>query len=168
MRQGAAFQFIQELIGDYAHVMKMSENPSSFYVETAIQSLHAAADVFLAIEEHRNSKKKKETADLLQDNYERLASERMKHYCSDEIQKIDLMYEEVRQQINAGEFRNTKVMEIIPYLRDDLKKTIDLYSYIQARYDYLDSLKVEERLRKAVRDYNRLINISIEEDETNG
>ena len=168
MRQGAAFQFIQELIGDYTHVMEMSENPRLFCIETAIESLHAAADVFQAIEEHRNTQRKIETAHQLQDKYKELAHERLANYSKEEAKRIDVLYEKVKQQINSGRFRDAEVTKFISCLRDDLNKVVDIYTDIQGNPDYPDRFQVEERFRKTLRDYRKLITLFIEEDESNG
>ena len=163
MRRGSAFQFIQELIGDYAHVMEISENPRLLYIETIIESLHTAANVFQAIEEHRNTQKKKETVNQLEKDYNELANDRLANYSIEEAKKIDALYEKVKQQISAGRFRDAEVIQFISYLGADLKKVNDIYSSIQRLPDYPDSFKIEERLRKAMRDYRKLITLFIEE-----
>ena len=168
MRQGVAFQFIRELIGDYNHVMKMSQNPQLFCIEAAIESLHAAADVFQAIEEHRNTQSKIETAKKLQEKYQELAHEHMVDYSIEEARRIDVLYEKVKQQISMGIFTDTEVKKFITCLRDNLSKVVEIYRDIQGNPDYRNSYQVEERLRKALRDYQKLITLFIEEDETNG
>ena len=65
MRQEAAFRFIPELIGDITHTMELSGNPKLLYVEAAVNTLHMAADVFGSVEEHKNTKRKKETKQAL-------------------------------------------------------------------------------------------------------
>lgn len=168
MRQGSAFIFIHELIGDIAHTMELSGNPKLLYVESAINTLHMAADVFESIEEHRNTKQKKETKQALQEKYSELERERTDHYIQEAVNNIDITYEQLKMQVRDGQFRSMEVRKFIKCLEEELYKTVDIFNDIQVDPDYPDRDKVGEIMRRTLRDHNRILTIFIEEEEKDG
>ena len=168
MRQEAAFRFIPELIGDITHTMELSGNPKMLYVEAAVNTLHMAADVFGAVEEHINTKRKKETKQLLQEKYIAMEKTRTDHYIQEAILNIDNTYERLKMKVRDGQFRDTEVRKFIGCLKEELHKVIDIFNDMQIDPDYQDREKVEEVTRKSLRDYNKLLTIFIEEEEKDG
>lgn len=168
MSKDAAFRFVPELIGDYAHVMELSNNPKLLYVETAVKSLHMAADVFMAVEEHKNTKLKLNTKQVLQEKYEELERIRLDNYETEAVRRLDVLYEAVKSKLQKGQFRDTEVIGFIQYLQKDLRKVIDIFKSIQVDPDYPEKPRIEEITRRTLRDYNKLITIFFEEEETNG
>lgn len=168
MRQGAAFRFIPELIGDATHVMEMSENPKLLYIEAAIGTLHMAADVFEAVEEHINTKRKNEAEQIIRKRYRELADIRTKNYREEELRTLDITFEKVKTKIRDGHFRDNAVRGFINSLKNELHKVLDIFSGIQIDPDYPDRAKIEELTRKSLRDYNKLLTIYIEEENEDG
>lgn len=168
MRQTRAFQFIPELIGDFAHTMELSSNPKLLYVEVAISTLHMAADVFQTIEEHINTKSKKETEQAILDMYSGLGKKRTENYVQEAVRQIDVAYEYIRIKVRNGQFRDKEVRNFISCLKEELYKVIEIFSEMQMKPDFPNRGKVEEVTRKTLRDYNKLLNIFIEEEENDG
>ena len=168
MRQEAAFRFIPELIGDIAHTMELSGNPKMLYVEAAVNTLHMAADVFESVEEHLNTKRKKDTKQILQEKYSELERERIDHYTQESVSSIDITYERLKIKMRDGQFRDAEVRKFINCLREELHKVIDVFNDMQIDPDYPDRSKVEEVTRKSLRDYKKLLTIFIEEEEKDG
>ncbi len=169
MRKTAAFQFIPELIGDFAHVMEMSGNPKRLYVETAIETLHAAASALAVFNEHKNTKKKKETEEALQKEYDDLRKKQIEHYEEEEVRKLDIAYEKVKLKIQGGQFRDKEVRSFIRYVEQDLQKAMEILNQIMHMdRDRYDISNIEEVARKVLRDYNKLLTIFIEEESGNG
>ena len=168
MRQEAAFRFIPELIGDIAHTMELSGNPKLLYVEAAVNTLHMAADVFDAVEEHMNTKRKKETKQALKQKNSELKKARTDHYIQEAVSNIDNTYERLKIKVRDGQFRDTEVRKIISCLKEELYKVIDIFNDMQIDTNYPDRDKVEEVTRKSLRDYKRLLTIFIEEEEKDG
>ena len=168
MKTDKAFHFIPELLGDYAHVMEISGNPNRLYVETAVSTLHMAASVFEAFEEHRITQQKRGAEEFLQEKYERLREERYENYIEETIRKIDADYERVKDKIGKGQIRSKEVRKFIKCLQDELLKAVDIFNDMKTDPDYPDVAKVEEVIRKSWHDYNKLLSIYIEEDEDNG
>lgn len=168
MRQEAAFRFITELIGDITHTMELSGNPQLLYVEAAVNTLHMAADVFESVEEHINTKRKKETKQALQEKYRELEKVRTDHYIQEAVHIIDNTYERLKTRVRDGQFRDTEVRKFINCLKEELHKVIDIFNDMQIDPDYPDREKVEEVTRKSLRDYKKLLTIFIEEEEKDG
>lgn len=157
MRREAAFRFIPELIGDIAHTMELSGNPKLLYVEAAVNTLHMAADVFDAVEEHINTKRKKETKQVLKEKYSELKKARTEHYIQEAVHNIDNTYERLKIKVRDGQFRDTEVRKFINCLKEELHKVIEIFNDMQIDPDYPDREKVEEVTRKSLRDYNKLL-----------
>jgi hypothetical protein len=168
MRQEAAFRFIPELIGDITHAMELSGNPKLLYVEAAVNTLHMAADVFESVEEHINTKRKKETKQPLQEKYSELERTRTDHYIQEAVRNIDNTYERLKMKVSDGQFRDMEVGKFIDCLKEELHKVIDIFNDMQIDPDYPDRSKVEEVTRKSLRDYKKLLTIFIEEEEKDG
>ena len=168
MSKDAAFRFIPELLGDYAHVMELSRNPKLLYVEAAVKTLHMASDIFLAVEEHRNTKLKAKTKQALQENYKELERARTENYETEAVRKLDVLYETVKNKLREGQFRDSEVIGFIQYLHKDLKKVLEIFKTMQVDPDYPEKARIEEITRRTLRDYNKLITLFFEEDETNG
>lgn len=165
MRKEKAFQFIPELIGDVARTMELSGNPTELYVEAAVNTLHMAADVFESVEEHINTKRKKETKQALQEKYSELERTRTNHYIQEAVRNIDNTYERLKMKVRDGQFRDMEVGKFIGCLKEELHKVIDIFNDMQIDPDYPDRSKVEEVTRKSLRDYKKLLIIFIEEEE---
>ena len=168
MRKGAAFRFISELLGDFEHVMELSGNPKLLYVDTAVNTLHAAADVFQTFEEYGNTKRKKETLEAIKKKYTDLEGLRLKNYQDEEIRRLDKAYERIKNKIRDGQFRDREVRSFIQSLEKDLKKALGIFQEIQADPDYPERAQVEEITRRTIRDYQKLLTIYIEEEEKDG
>lgn len=168
MRQKAAFRFIPQLIGDIAHTMELSGNPQMLYVEAAINTLHMAADVFETVQEHENTKRKKQAKQTLQEKYSELKEERTDHYIQETVRNIDITYERLKIRVRDGQFRDTEVRKFLNCLTQELHKVIDIFNDMQINPDYPDRAKVEEVTRKVLRDYNKLLTIFVEEEEKDG
>jgi len=167
-RQEAAFRFIPELIGDIAHTMELSGNSKLLYVEAAVNTLHMAADVFESVEEHVNTKRKKEIKQALQEKYSELEKARTDHYIQEAVCNIDNTYERLKIRVRDGQFRDMEVRKFINCLKEELHKVIDIFNDVQINPDYPDREKVEEVTRKSLRDYKKLLTIFIEEEEKDG
>lgn len=168
MRREAAFRFIPELIGDITHTMELSENPKLFYVEAAINTLHMAADIFESFEEHKNTKRIRETKQVLLEKYSDLERTRKDHYIQEAVRNIDNEYERLKIKVRDGQFRDAEVRKFITCLKKDLHKVIGIFNDMQLDPDYQDRSKVEEVTRKSLRDYNRLLTVLIEEEKKDG
>lgn len=168
MRKGAAFRFIPELLGDFEHVMELSGNPKLLYVDSALNTMHAASDVFQTFEEYGNTKRKIETLEAIKKKYKDLEGIRLKNYQDEEIHRLDIAYEKVKNKIQNGQFGDKEVRSFIQSLEKDLKKAVGLFQEIQADPDYPERAQVEEIARKTIRDYQKILRIYIEEEEKNG
>lgn len=168
MRQEVAFRFIPELIGDITHTMELSGNPKLLYVEAVVNTLHMAADVFESVEEHKNTKRKKETKQALQEKYSELEKARTDHYIQEAVRNIDNTYERLKIKVRDGQFRDKEVRKFINCLKEELHKVIDIFNDMQIDPDYPNRSKVEEVTRKSLRDYKKLLTIFIEEEEKDG
>ena len=168
MKKEAAFNFIPELIGDFSYVMKLSKNPVAMYVEAAVRTLHTAVDVYTAIEEYGNTKRKKATKQVMQQKYDDLKSVATLNYQTEELGRLDSEYEKVKSKIHDGKYLDREAREFIKYLQADLKRVYSIFQHIQIDPDYPERTKVEEVARKTLRDYNRLLTICIEEEEIDG
>lgn len=168
MRHKAAFQFIPELIGDFGHVMKLSENPKQLYIETAINTLHSAASVFSAAREHNNTKQKRETAFKLSQMYDEMDRARTDNYVEEAVRKLDITYEAIKSRISDGQFGDKAVRDFIRCLKENLNRMISILNCMQLEEQFSDSDKAEEITRRTLRDYNKLIKVFIEEDEEDG
>ena len=113
MGQNEAFRFIPELIGDIAHVMELSENPTQLYIEVAVNTLHMAADLFESVEEHKNTKRKKEAKQSLQEKYSELERVRTDHYIQEAVRNIDNIYERLKIRVRDGQISDTEVRKFI-------------------------------------------------------
>ena len=164
MKGKAAFRFIPELIGDIGHTRELSKNPKLLYIEAAINTLRMAADVFQAVEEHRNTKRKKETKQIIQEKYRNLEQTRMINHLEEAVRNIDINYERVKLKIRDGKIRDKEVREFITCLKNELHKAIDIFNEMQVEPDYPDRDTVEEVTRRALRDYNKLIILFIGEE----
>ena len=168
MRKEAAFNFIPELIGDFSHVMELSGNPKALYVEAAVGTLHTAVNVFAAFQEYGNTKRKKATKRAIQQKYEDLKSAATLNYQTEELRRLDIEYEKVKNKIHDGKFRDREVRGFIKYLQTDLQKVYEIFQHTQVDPDYPERTRVEEVARKTLRDYKKLITIYIEEEEKDG
>ena len=168
MRQDSAFKFIPELIGDFTHVMEMSESPRLLYVETAINALHAATDIFNVIEEHTNTKRMEQTKEPLKKRYDELEQARIINYERETIQRMDVEYAKLKDRIRDGQLKDKAVRAFINSLKDELHKAIDILNKTQIEPNVPKRASIEETVRKAIKAYNNLLSILIEEDRNNG
>ena len=165
MRGEAAFRFIPELIGDISRTRELSNNPKLLYIEAALNTLHMAADVFTAIEEYRNTRRKKDEKQIIQEEYSKLEQARTDNYMQEAVRKIDNYYERVKLKVRAGKFRDGEVRKFITSLKNDLYKAIEIFNEVQVEPDYPNREVVEEVTRKALRDYNKILTILIGEEK---
>lgn len=165
MRKEVAFNFIQELIGDYAHVMELSRNPKMLYIETAFETLHTAVEVYGTFEEYNNTKRKMETKQIIQQKYNDLKTEATLNYTLEESRRLDVEYEKVKSKINDKNFRDKEVQDFIKYLKMDLQKVYKIFQKAQVDPDYPERTRIEEIARRTLRDYNKLLTIFIEEEK---
>ena len=171
MKREAAFRFIPELIGDIAHTMELSGDSKLLYVEAAVNTLHMAADMFDAVEEHINTKRKKETKQALKEKYSGLEKARTEHYIQEAVRNIDNSYQRLKIKVREGQFRDMEVRKFINCLKEELHKVIDIFNDMQIDPDYPDREnreKVEEVTRKSLRNYKNLLTIFIEEEAKDG
>ena len=168
MRRDKAFRIIPALIGDFAHVKELSSNPTLLYIEAAVESLHAAVDVFMLFEEYSNSKYKKEIEKAIRNKYQELGKKRLDDYEKEAVQKIDLRYRELKLLISDGRYKDDRVSKYIISLRKELYRIIDIFPIIQGDPDYPDKSGLEEALRRVMRAYNKLLTLYIQEDRNNG
>lgn len=164
MRQGVAFRFIPELLENFEHVIELSANPKLLYVDTAVNTLHAATDVFQAFEKYGNTKRKQETLEAIQKKYKELEGARLKNYQEEMLCRLDNEYEKVKNKIKDRQFRDQEVRSFIQTLERNLEKTLVIFQEIDSDPDYPEHARVEEITRKTIRDHNKLITIYIEEE----
>ncbi len=164
MRGEAAFRFIPELIGDIGRTMELSNNPKLLYIESALNTLHMAADVFTTIEEHRKTRRKKDAKQIIQEEYSKLEQARTDNYIQEAVRKIEIYYERVKLKVRDGKFRDREVRKFITSLKNDLYKAIEVFNEVQIEPDYPNREAVEEVTRKALRDYKKILTIFIGED----
>lgn len=165
MRGEAAFRFIPELIGDIIRTRELSNNPKLLYIEAALNTLHMAADVFTAIEEHRNTRRKKDAKQIIQEEYTKLEQARTDNYMQEAVREIDIYYERVKLKVRDGKFRDREVRIFITSLKNDLYKAVEIFNEVQVEPDYPNREAVEEVTRKALRDYNKLLTLFIGEEK---
>ena len=165
MRQETAFRFIPELIGDFSQTMELSNNPQLMYVDTAVNTLHMASNVFNLVSEHNNTKRKRELLKKLQAKYGEIEKTRIDHFVQETIQEVDIEYEKTRTKIKQGKFRDKEVSACIRRLKENLYKMLDIFNEIQKDPDDPNRQQIEEVTRRAFRDYNNLINNYIVEEE---
>ena len=163
MKREAAFKLIPELIGDCAHVIELSGNPERMYIEAAIKTLHTAANVFEAVEEHRITKRMRKTKEEIEQSYSEMKIERKNNFIEEAVRDLDFKYEKVKLKIQDREYRDKGVRVFISCLKDALHKTITAFQNLQTDPDYAEWTNVEEITRKTLRDYNRLLKMFIEE-----
>jgi len=162
MRKGAAFHFIPELVGDFAHVMALSGNPYLLCVETAIETLHMGSNIFSAIAEHANTKQKEKTYETIKSKYNDIEKERIKHFEIERMQSLDIQYESVKAKIIDRNVRDESVRGFISILQKELSKTIDLLENMNCENDQEELKNAHEVLRRAVRDYSKLVSLYID------
>ena len=165
MKREIAFRFIPELIGDIAHTIELSGNPKMLYVESAINTLHMAADVLQSVEEHINTKQKNEIKKALQEKYSEMERVRTDHYIQEAVRNIDITYEQIKIQVKNGQFRNVEVRNFIKCLKEELHKVIDIFNDIQVDPDYPNRDNIEEITRRTLQDYKNLLTVFIEEEK---
>ena len=168
MREGTAFHFIPELLGDINRVIELSGNPKRLYIEAAIGTLHSAASVFACVQDHINTKHKEEISQILNENYKDLDEKKNMNHIEEELCKIDIAYESVKLKIQNGQFRDVTVKQFINKIKDELHRVYGIFKIIQADSDYSDKSKIEEVARKTLRDYNKIITVCIEEEKIDG
>lgn len=168
MRKVAAFSFIPELIGSFSHVIELSGNPKALYVEAAVGTLHVAVDVFVAFQEYGNTKRKIIIKQAMQQKYGDLKSAATLNHQTEELRRLDIEYEKVKNKIHDGKFCDSEVQGFIEYLQTDLKKICEIFQQTQVDPDYPERTRVEDITRKTLRDYKNLLTICIEEEEKNG
>lgn len=168
MNKKPAFRFIPELIGDITHVMELSKNPSQLYLESAISTLHAGFDVYQAVIERRNTEEKEKTKQQIQQVYDKLQEERVNNYEQEILNQINVGYEKVKCKIGEGQFWDNEVRAFVKQIEANLNRLIDILKDLENDPDNLNKNKVDELMRRALRDYNRLLKSFVEEGENNG
>ena len=168
VRQGIAFRFLPELVGDCAHLFAISKTQNRLFIETALETIHAAAGVYAAIIEHANTNRKKELGKIIHENYRYKEQLRIDNLEVEEVKKLDIEYAKVKERIAAGQFRDKEVRAFLDYLRRDLEKVLGFFRDMQHDPNYPEPWRIEEITRKTMRDYNRLLKISIEGEESDG
>ena len=164
MRNGAAFNFIPELLGDASHILELSANPTRLYVESAIKTLHMASNVIQAFTEHLNTVDKARLKRVTIEKYNKLELVKLENSINEEVLRLDNEYESIKIKIRDGEFRDRAVREFIGYIGDELKKVLDILNEMDSESDFSEQSKVEEIMRRTLRDYNKIITIYVEED----
>lgn len=168
MRHGIAFRFLPELVGDCAHLLMISKTQNRLFVETALETIHAAAGVYAAIIEHATTNYKNELANSIHEKNRHKVQLRIDNLEVEEVKKLDIEYAKVKERIVAGQFRDKEVRVFLNYLRRDLEKVLGYFRNMQHDPDFPDPWRIEEITRKTFRDYNRLLKISIEGDKSDG
>ena len=145
MRQGPAFRFIPELIGGITHIMTISRGPQ-LYIETGMETLHMASNVFQAIIEHSNTKSKEQTLKTIRETYKEI-----------ELKKLDAQYEKIKQSIKAEQFASETVVEFSSTMHAMIRKYISCLNQLQSGTDYTKRSQVEENIRKAINSYYKMM-----------
>ncbi|MCQ2522036.1 MAG: hypothetical protein MJ105_06620 [Lachnospiraceae bacterium] len=161
MRKEKAFNFIPELVGDFSKVMKLTENPTMLYVESAVSTIKTAAAIFKTIKECENTRHMKETMQGIQGKYEETKDAHFANLEEEEIRKLDIEYEKVKMKLRDREFRDEVVMKFIGLLKKNLEKIINIKGNMPIDSEYVERDKIDEMFRRALRDYNRLVNKTI-------
>lgn len=163
MKRGAAFRFIPELVGDFAHVSELSRNPILMYAESAMSTMHMAASVFESIEEHINTKRKKETEEAIRKRYGQLLDIRARNFREEELSRLDADFEMVREKVRDGLFRDEVVRDFLSLLQARLAKVLEAFSDYGMDPDDAEQSRIDELTRKALHDYKKLLSAIIEE-----
>ena len=88
MRNGPAFRFIPELVGDIALVLEISSNPTQLYIESGLATIKTASKIFRAIQEHKNTEQIKENAQIIREKYSQAAELRITNLEEEKIYEL--------------------------------------------------------------------------------
>ena len=168
MRQGVAFNFIPELLGDVKTVVNLSKNPKKLYLESSIETIKAAGKVFTLIGERKLTEKKKESFRNIEKQYEILCKKKLQHYEEEVAIKIEKRYQEVQYIINDRQDREMIVRDFIKDVEMELSKIIDAMRELQQYKGGEEADMMDEIYRKAVRNYRRLITTFTEGGNSHG
>ena len=159
LKNRVAFRFVEELLGDVAHVAINSSSPNVLIFDDAVRTITTAAECYVAIIEHYNTKAKKATSDELRLKYEKLAQQKKQNLVEIEIEKIKLEYETNRGLISENQMKTKTVIRFSNQMLKNLNRMISDYEEIESETDFSKRDIVEENLRKALRDYNNIIRL---------
>lgn len=167
MNRRAAFRFIPELVLDFARVSELSRNPMLMYLESAMSTIHMAASVYEAVEEHMNTKRKEDAEQAIRRKYGRLADTRDSYYRDEELRKLDADFESVKAKVRDGLFRDEAVRSFVALLQTELSRVLEVFSNVETDSDFGEQSRIDELTRKALRDYKILLAVYIEEGSRN-
>ncbi|WP_026495876.1 hypothetical protein [Butyrivibrio sp. WCD3002] len=158
MRNKQAFVFIPELVGDFKHVIDLSQNPGILYVETAIKTLHMASSLYRAYVEHTITNQLEEEVKNLQERIDEIELQRIKDYESEILNLIDIDYQRIRAKLEERKFNDEQVIGFISCIKKELERLNSFLAKISDDdINYNDLDLVEEMRRRSLRDYKRII-----------
>ncbi len=163
MRKDDAFEFIPELIGDFEKVMIESSNPEMMYIEAALNTLKLASSVFDLYSEHMITNNKFKTKEEIIQKYLGLEDELVNQNEEIKIDELTVEFENLKEKIEEKNFGSKEVLKFIKDIKKEIEKERSIFSCMRNEQDFKGKSEVEEVWRKALRDYDRLIKISIEE-----
>ena len=168
MRDGPAFRFIPELVGDIAHVLEISSNPTQLYIESGLATIKTASKIFQAIQEHKNTEQIKENAQIVREKSSQTAELRITNLEEEKIYELDLKYKRIQSKIVNSQFRDRTVRIFLHDMSDILSSFLKQLESIKEDSNNLKQREeLEEIYRKALRDYNRILMMCIQEDGNN-
>ena len=163
MSKNAAFRFIPELIGDYVHVMELAENPPLMFIESALETIHMASELYGTVSAFKNTKNLKDLESSLSNEYNNQKEQRAANYETEMIDKLNNEYQMIRLEIKRGKFQNEAVQGFMMRLKDNLHRVLEEYEALSLDQSFAERSRIEEVTRRAFRDYNNIVSLHLEE-----
>ena len=168
MRKKPAFRFFDELIGDYIKVNKMIHDPKMLFVESGVNTLNMAVDVYSAIVEHIKTKNKADMLETVKERYDEYEEKIQENQLKEAAYNADIEFEKIKIKVQKGQFNDRVVRSFIDSLVKNLRIVNELFQNVQIEPDSSEMPRVEEVVRRTIRDLKNLISIYIEEDKQYG
>lgn len=161
MRNGLAFTFTQELVGDCIHILTLAQSPEVLAFEAGLETLRAGCSVFSLILTKRTTKdlqvKAQEYVDVQIQTYVLQLKEKQNN--------LERQYRTIRQREEDQQFRDRQLMELGRAICGELKKLSDAIGQfqpelVQGEYGDVAPTReldlLHETARRAMRDYQNI------------
>lgn len=167
MKKKSAFVFFPELIGDAAKILKAPSNPQRMYIDAAVETIRAATKIFQAVADHKLTQKSNNTLEFVEQKYNLLYEDMIRNFKTEHLKRLEIEYSKIEPVLDNNQYNNTKVKEFIKLLKSELEKIIKVIRSMPDDIDFSEQNRIYEIYRKSLRDYDRLINLFIEEETNN-
>lgn len=166
MRQGSAFRFIPELLGDVGHGSSLINDPKRLSFETAIEILNMAGNVFKAITEHKNTRELREAAGILEEEFKDYRADVAANYEEKRIQSIITISKQLEEKSKNANELTELYFQGIEILKNEFERIISTINRLKPSIDdnYKEYDQLNELQRQIQKEYIRLLTNTIKED----